>query len=105
MVDRVYKQNLPALRNALEKLRRKSTKLRSKTNWTQLRIEPVLQHARSLEQLLRSRKFSREFSRLNKGVVLFHSDLEYLRTNVKGLEKLLQAETKALARTKKKRGS
>jgi len=49
---------------------------------------------RSLEQLLESGKFSQESSRLTKGVELFHSDLVYLKTNVRGLEKLLQSEKK-----------
>jgi len=93
MVDRVYKAALPRLRADLEKLREEFSRLRStKTNWIELRIEPLLRHLDSLEQLLRSKKYSREFSRLRKGVVLFHSDLVYLRENVKELEKLLQSE-------------
>jgi hypothetical protein len=92
MVDRVYKKQIPALRKALERLREDYSGVRSKTNWTALRIEPLLKHARLLEQLLESREFSREFSRLTKGVVLFWSDLDYLRRNVKGLEKVLLSE-------------
>ena len=95
MVDKVYKNDLPALRNALEELRESFSNLNSKTDWTKLRIEPLLKHLRSLEQLLESGEFSREFSRLTKGVELFHSDLVYFRTNVRGLEKLLQSEKKA----------
>ena len=94
MVDRVYKKALPALRNDLEELRESFSNLDSKTDWTKLRIEPLLKHLRSLEQLLESGKFSQESSRLRKGVELFHSDLVYLKTNVKGLEKLLQSEKK-----------
>jgi predicted RNase H-like nuclease (RuvC/YqgF family) len=94
MVDKVYKKDLPALRNALEELRESFSNLNSKTDWTKLRIEPLLKHLRSLEQLLESGEFSREFSRLTKGVELFHSDLVYFRTNVRGLEKLLQSEKK-----------
>jgi len=94
MVDRVYKKALPALRNDLEELRESFSNLDSKTDWTKLRIEPLLKHLRSLEQLLESGKFSQESSRLTKGVELFHSDLVYLKTNVKGLEKLLQSEKK-----------
>jgi hypothetical protein len=53
---------------------------------------------------LESGEFSREFSRLTKGVELFHSDLVYFRTNVRGLEKLLQSEKKASeAKNKNKR--
>ena len=101
MVDRVYKKRVPELRKALERLRENFSNLRSKTNWTGLRIEPLLKHAERLEQLLRSREFSREFSRLTKGVELFHSDLEYLRRNVNGLEKLLQSEKRFLGRGNK----
>jgi hypothetical protein len=97
MVDRVYKAELPRLRNALEKLRENFSNLdSSKTDWTKLRIEPLLKHLDSLEQLLHSEEFSGEFSRLRKGVRLFHSDLVYLRENVKGLEKVLQSEKKSL---------
>ena len=92
MVDRVYKNGLPQLRNALEKLREDFANLGSKTDWTRLRIEPLLRHLESLEELLESDEFSRELSRLTKGVELFHSDLVYFRTNVKGLKKLLQPE-------------
>jgi hypothetical protein len=97
MVDRVYKQELPRLRNALEKLKENFSSLdSSKTDWTKLRIEPLLKHLDSLEQLVHSREFSQEFSRLRKGVGLFHSDLVYLRANVKGLEKVLQSERRSL---------
>lgn len=95
MVDRAYKKDLPRLRNDLEKLRENFSSLgSSKTDWTKLRIEPLLRHLDS--QLLHSREFSREFSRLTKGVELLHSDLAYLRENVKGLEKVLQSERKSL---------
>jgi hypothetical protein len=92
MVDKVYRNGLPELRNALEKLREDFTNLGSKTDWTKLRIEPLLRHLESLEELLGSGEFSRESSRLTKGVELFHSDLVYFRTNVKGLKKILQSE-------------
>ncbi len=98
MVDRVYKKKLPAQRKALEKLSENFSNLNSKTNWTKLRIEPLLKHVVRLEQLLGSGEFSRESSRLTKGVVFFRSDLEYFRTNVKGLEKVLQSEKEFQAR-------
>ena len=98
MVDKVYKKDLPALRNALEELRESFSNLSSKTDWTRLRIEPLLKHLRSLEELLESEQFSRELSRLTKGVEMFHSDLVYFRTNVRGLEKVLQSEKKLLKR-------
>lgn len=95
MVDSVYKSDLPRHRKALEKLKEEFSKLDSgKTDWTRLRIEPLLKHLDSLEQVLHSEEFSKEFSRLRKGVTLFHSDLVYLRENIKGLEELLQSEKK-----------
>jgi molecular chaperone GrpE (heat shock protein) len=97
MVDRAYKEELPRLRNAIERLRENFSNLdSSKTDWTKLRIEPLLKHLDSLEQLLHSGEFSQEFSRLTKGVELFHSDLVYLRENVKGLEKVLQSEKRSI---------
>jgi hypothetical protein len=93
LVDRVYKEDLPRLRNALEELRENFSNLgSSKTDWAKLRIDPLLKHLDSLEQLSHSKEFSGEFSRLRKGVGLFHSDLVYFRENVEGLEKLLQSE-------------
>ena len=84
MVDKVYKKNLPALRNALEELRENFSNLSSRTDWIKLRIEPLLKHLRSLEQLLESEEFSREFSHLTKGVELFHSDLSILEQMLEG---------------------
>jgi hypothetical protein len=97
MVDRVYKKQLPALRKTLWKLRVNFSNLESKTGWIELRIEPLLKHLGSLEQLLESSEFLGEFSRLTKGVEMFHSDLIYFRTNVKALEKILQSEKKSHA--------
>ena len=94
MVDRVYKKQLPALRRTLEELREGFSDLRPTTDWTRLRIEPLLKHVELLERVLGSREFSRESSRLTKGVEFFRSDLEYFRTNVRGLERLLQSERK-----------
>jgi len=105
MVDRVYREDLPRFRHTLEKLRKDFSNLGStKTNWTRLRIEPLLKHLEVLEELLHSRDFSGEFSRLTKGVELFHSDLVYFRVNVKGLEKLLQSEKKSATRRNGRRG-
>ncbi len=93
MVDRVYKADLPRLRKALEELRQEFAHLESpRTDWTKLRIEPLLRHVDSLERSLQSEEFSSEASRLRKGVAMFHSDLVYLRENVKALEKILQSE-------------
>lgn len=102
LVDRAYKEDLPALKIALEKLREDFSSLTLKTNWSRLRIEPLLRHLESLEQLLESPEFSEEFSHLRKGVVLFHSDLVYFRTNVKGLKDILQSEERRVSARKKK---
>ena len=93
MVDKVYKSALPRLRADLEKLRQEFASLGpKKTDWNELRVEPLLRHLDSLERLLHSDGFLEESSRLRKGVGLFHSDLVYLRGNVKGLKKVLQSE-------------
>ena len=95
MVDRAYKADLPRMRRALEDLREEFSSLGpSRTDWTRLRIEPLLKHLDSLEQLLHSEEFSGESSRLRMGVAMFHSDLMYLRENLRALERVLQAEKK-----------
>jgi len=97
MVDRVYKSALPQFRVDLERLRTDFSSLgTTKTNWIELRIDPLLRHLDSLEQLSHSKQHSLEFLRLRKGVAMFHSDLVYLRENVKGLELMLQSERKSL---------
>jgi hypothetical protein len=104
VVDRVYKANIPSLRKALEKLKTEFSELHSRTDWIKLRVEPLLRHVKELEQQLKSQGSSR----LRKGVRLFHSDLVYIRENVKGLKEVLQSEKKSLQRRIKsagKRGS
>jgi len=97
MVDRVYKEDLPQSRKKLEDLRQEFVKLGpSGTRWAKLRIEPLLKHVETLEHLIHSDEFSNESSRLTKGVELFHSDLVYIRQNVKGLQKLLLSERRRL---------
>jgi len=97
MVDRVYREDLPQSRKKLEDLRQQLVELGpSGARWAKLRVDPLLKHVDTLESLLRSEEFSGEFSRLTKGVELFHSDLVYLRQNVKGLRKLLLSERKRL---------
>ena len=98
MVDRVYKAEIPQLRKELERLRKDFSDLKLGTDWVRLRLDPVLAHARELERRLISKRFSAEVSRLTKGVSLFHSDLVYLRTNVKELRRLLDTEKKRRAR-------
>ena len=95
-MDRVYKEDIPASIRALEELKRQFSRLDSKTDWDKLRIEPLLEHARTLGRLLRSPRFSRETSRLRRGVVMFHSDLIYLRENVRALKVILKAESKSI---------
>ena len=95
MVDRVYIASLPRLMKDFHKLKEDFANLSSRTDWTKLRIDPLLSHLNSLEQLLKSEAFAQEFSRLSKGVVLFHSDLVYFRTNVQGLKKILESEKRS----------
>jgi hypothetical protein len=91
-MDRVYKSAIPAMVKNLERLRAEFSQHPTATNWGKLRIEPLLEHARSLEQILQSKEFAREISRLRRGVEMFHADLVYLRTNIRGLEKILEAQ-------------
>jgi hypothetical protein len=100
LVDRVYKADIPAKREALEKLKKEFSELDSRTNWTKVRVEPLLRHVKELEQQLKSQRSSR----LTKGVRLFHSDLVYLRANVEGLKEILRSEKKSLQRRIKKSG-
>jgi len=104
VVDRVYKASLPVLRKHLERLREDFSHVGSRTDWVKLRIEPLLDHVGSLERLLESRGFSQESSRLRRGVEMFHSDLVYLRTNVRALEKVLRSEQEARARRRRPKG-
>lgn len=92
MVDRVYKASLPRYRKSLEKLKDDFSRLDGKTDWVGLRIEPLLKHLDSLERIMNSAEYSEEFLHLRKGLELFHSDLVYLSTNVRGLEKVLKSE-------------
>ena len=91
-MDRSYKEDIPKAKRALEELKKDFSGIASTTDWTKLRIEPLLDHVKSLERLLRSPKFARETARLRRGVVMFHSDLVYLRENVKALKEILEAE-------------
>jgi len=93
-MDRSYKEDIPKMSRALEALKKEFSNVASTTDWTKLRIEPLLYHARFLERLLRSPKFARETARLRRGVVMFHSDLIYLRENVKALKEILKIERK-----------
>jgi hypothetical protein len=100
LVDRVYKAGIPEMRKSLEKLKVEFSKLKSKTNWTKVRIDPLLRHARQLERQLKAQSSAR----LTKGVGMFHSDLVYLRDNVTGLKRVLLTETRALKGRIRRRG-
>src|SRR5215471_8249900 len=93
-MDRSYKEDIPRTRRTLEELKKDFSGVASTTDWTNLRVEPLLDHVKSLERLLRSPKFARETARLKRGVVMFHSDLIYLRENVKALKEILEVERK-----------
>ena len=94
-MDRSYKEDIPRAKRALEELRNEFAGVASTTDWTKLRIEPLLDHAKSLERVLRSPKFARETARLRRGVVMFHADLICLRENVKALKEILAVERRS----------
>lgn len=100
-MDQVYKGDIPRHKKVLAELKREFSRVRPGTNWAKLRIQPLLEHATFLERLLRSPKFSRESSRLRKGVAMFHSDLVYLRANIKALKEILAAEKRGPSSRKK----
>lgn len=91
-MDRSYKEDIPKAKRALEQLKKEFAGVASTTDWIRLRIEPLLEHVKSLDRLLRSAKFARETKRLRRGVVMFHSDLVYLRENIQALKKILSTE-------------
>lgn len=97
-MDRSYKEDIPKTKRALEELKKEFSGVASTTDWTKLRIEPLLDHVKSLEGLLRSPKFAREIARLRRGLVMFHSDLVYLRENVKALKQILDVEKRSRRR-------
>ena len=58
VVDRVYKAGIPELKKALTRLKEEFSRLDMETEWTKLRVEPLLKHAEALERLLNSPDFS-----------------------------------------------
>jgi hypothetical protein len=98
IVDRAYKQDIPSVIKRLERLRGAFATLDAKTDWTRLRIEPLLEHATSLDRLIHGKQFARETTRLRRGVAMFHADLVYFRENLQGLKKVLESERKAAPR-------
>ena len=97
-MDRSYKQDIPSVIKRLELIREEFAAIESKTDWIRLRIEPLLEHAKSLERLINTRRFARETARLRRGVEMFHADLVYFRENVQGLRKVLESEKKGAIR-------
>src|SRR3954470_5423636 len=67
-MDRVYLANIPKYKTMLAKLKSEFSALTTTTDWVKLRVEPLLAHVESLDQLLRSPRFSSEIARLRKGV-------------------------------------
>jgi len=94
-MDRSYKEDIPKMKRALQELKKEFSGVASTTDWTKLRIDPLLDHMESLERVLRSPKFARETARLRQGVVMFHSDLVYLRENIKALKQILDVEKRS----------
>lgn len=88
MVDRVYVGDLPRLREALSMLRSEFNKTDRSTPWVRLRVDPLLKHVRELESLVPLIGPSGV-----RGVVpMLHSDLTYLRENVRRLKRTLAAQ-------------
>ncbi len=98
MVDRVYKGAIPSFRTELEELKRESSRLRSRTDWNRLRVEPLIRHVASLERILESERFGAEIARLRRGMGMFRSDRVYLRTNLSALQDTLPREKKRAER-------
>ena len=85
MVDRVYRSELPRLRRTLRKMRSEFSRIHPSTDWVRLRIDPLLAHIDRLGARVRIWDSSPQ----RGGVPMLHSDLVYLRENVKHLRKVL----------------
>lgn len=92
-MDRVYKEDIPEHRKTLMELRRKFSRIETDTDWIHLRVDPLLRHVKALERLAQSPRFANERNRLRNGVSMFHSDLVYLRENIKTLKAILAKRT------------
>ena len=66
-MDRSYKEDIPKTKGALEELKKEFSGVASTTDLTKLRIEPLLDHIKFLERLLRSPKFARETCTVETG--------------------------------------
>lgn len=95
-MDQCYLGDIPRHKAALRELKREFTGVASRTDWTKLRIDPLLAYVTTLERLLRSPRFARETKRLRQGVAMFHSDLVHLRTNIQALRAILADEHRRL---------
>ena len=91
-MDRVYLASIPKFRASLKRLRNELSLIDTSTDWVKLRVEPLAAHVEALDRLLKSPRFAREIARLRKGVVMFHADLVYLRTNIEALRKIIADE-------------
>lgn len=89
-MDRVYKGAFRAFRADLKELSIGFSRIDSTTDWNRLRIAPLSKHVDALEAILRSKRFAHEIMRLKRGVSMFHSDLVYLRLNIRELRKTLE---------------
>jgi hypothetical protein len=74
-MDRSYKEDIPKAKKELEALKKQFQGVASTTDWTKLRIDPLLEHVNSLERLLRSPSFARETARLRRAVALTRSQI------------------------------
>jgi len=101
-LDRSYKEDIPLVIERLERLKQEFASHASGTDWTRLRIDPLLAHAKSLDRVMHAKRFARETARLRGGVAMFHADLVYFRENIRALKKLLLSRRKAAPR---RRGS
>ena len=63
-MDRAYKRDIPRHRKALEDFKRELADVVTKTDWTTLRIDPLLEHVTKLEGSRQSPQFAREIARL-----------------------------------------
>ena len=88
-MDRSYKEDIRKFKAALEQLKKNLSAHGTKTDWMQLRVEPLLEHVKRLDQILKSPRFAREAVRLREGVAMFRADLDYLRTNIKILKGII----------------
>ena len=85
MVDRVYKGSWSEFRGTLLNLKSEFSKFEPSTDWVRLRIDPLLEHLKLLEALVRSW----ESYPLRGAVPMLHSDLVYFRENINGLKRVL----------------